>query len=126
MSGNRLAAYRDAVADDKSGARLTRVVNKLTKAGWEIGGDQLKTAPRGYPADHKRIDLLRHKQLFAGTLLRLRAGDPHPRAARRGARRLARAAAADRLAGRGHRRLRPLAGRPPTPQRVAHGADARG
>ncbi len=66
LSGNRLAAYRDAVADDKSGARLTRVVNKLTKAGWEIGGDQLKTAPRGYPADHKRIDLLRHKQLFAG------------------------------------------------------------
>jgi uncharacterized protein (TIGR02453 family) len=66
MTGPRLAAYRDAVADDKAGAQLTRITNKLTKAGWELGGDQLKTAPRGYDAEHRRIDLLRHKSLFAG------------------------------------------------------------
>jgi uncharacterized protein (TIGR02453 family) len=66
MSGPRLAAYRDAVADDKTGAQLTRITNKLTKASWELGGEQLKTAPRGYPAEHRRIDLLRHKSLHAG------------------------------------------------------------
>ena len=67
MSGPRLAAYRDAVADDKTGAQLARITTKLTKAGWELGGEQLKTAPRGYDARcHRRIDLLRHKSLHAG------------------------------------------------------------
>ena len=28
--------------------------------------DSLKTAPRGYDAEHRRIDLLRHKSLHAG------------------------------------------------------------
>jgi len=65
-SGNRLAAFRDAVADDKTGARLKRLLTKLEKAGWEIRGDRLKTSPRGYDADHPRIELLRHKQLFVG------------------------------------------------------------
>ncbi len=66
MSGPRLAAFRDAVADDTTGAQLTRITTKLTKNGWELGGEQLKTAPRGYDADHRRIDLLRHKSLYAG------------------------------------------------------------
>jgi uncharacterized protein (TIGR02453 family) len=59
----RLAAYREAVADDVAGPRLQRILGKLTKAGWEVGGDTLKTAPRGYAADHPRIELLRHKSL---------------------------------------------------------------
>jgi len=66
LSGRRLAAYRDAVVDDKRGARLTRVTNALRRAGWEIGGEQLKTAPRGYDATHRRADLLRHKSLHVG------------------------------------------------------------
>jgi uncharacterized protein (TIGR02453 family) len=66
MSGERLAAFRDAVADDKRGPQLSRITAKLTRAGWELGGDQLKTAPRGYDVSHRRIDLLRHKSLFAG------------------------------------------------------------
>jgi uncharacterized protein (TIGR02453 family) len=66
MSSQRLAAFRDAVADDKTGAQLTRITNQLTKANWEIGGEQLKTTPRGYDAGHRRIDLLRHKSLHAG------------------------------------------------------------
>ncbi len=66
MGGPRLAAYRDAVADDKTGAQLTRITNKLTKAGFELGGEALKTTPRGYDKDHKRVDLLRHKSLHAG------------------------------------------------------------
>ena len=63
----RLAAYREAAADDKAGARLRRVLATLTKAGWEVGGETLKTAPRGYPVDHPRIELLRHKSLTVST-----------------------------------------------------------
>jgi uncharacterized protein (TIGR02453 family) len=66
MSGERLSDFREAVADDRTGAQLTRITNKLTKAGWDLGGEQLKTAPRGYDAEHRRIDLLRHKSLYSG------------------------------------------------------------
>ena len=65
-SGERLARIREAMADDKSGPRLQRVLRKLEKDGFEIGGERLKTTPRGYDADHPRIELLRHKQLLAG------------------------------------------------------------
>jgi uncharacterized protein (TIGR02453 family) len=65
-SSPRLAAYRDAVADDKTGPQLKRVLTKLAKAGFEVGGDRLKTAPRGYAADHPRIELLRHRSLTVG------------------------------------------------------------
>ena len=36
------------------------------KQGWELGGDTLKTAPRGYDVGHPRIDLLRHRSLSLG------------------------------------------------------------
>ncbi|GAB3775833.1 uncharacterized protein (TIGR02453 family) [Nocardioides ginsengisegetis] len=65
-SGPRLAAIREAMADDKSGPVLERLVARYAADGWEVGGEQLKTAPRGYDADHPRIDLLRRKQLFVG------------------------------------------------------------
>ena len=58
-----LAAYREAVADATTGPRLARLLARLVKSGWDIGGDTLKTAPRGYAADHARIGLLRHKSL---------------------------------------------------------------
>ncbi len=62
----RLAELRKAIDHDRRGPELERIVRKLLKAGWEIGGDRLKTAPRGYDVDHPRIELLRHKSLFAG------------------------------------------------------------
>jgi uncharacterized protein (TIGR02453 family) len=64
-SGERLGRIRDAMADGKLGPRLQRVLRKLEKDGFEISGERLKTSPRGYDADHPRIELLRHKQLFA-------------------------------------------------------------
>ena len=64
-SGERLARIRGAIADDKMGPRLQRVLRKLEKQEFEISGERLKTSPRGYAADHPRIELLRHKQLFA-------------------------------------------------------------
>jgi uncharacterized protein (DUF2461 family) len=42
------------------------MVAKLERAGFTVGGDRLKTAPRGYPADHPRIELLRHRSLTVG------------------------------------------------------------
>jgi uncharacterized protein (TIGR02453 family) len=65
-SGARLASIREAMADDVTGPQLEELLAQYRRDGWEIGGDQLKTSPRGYPADHPRIGLLRHKQLFVG------------------------------------------------------------
>jgi hypothetical protein len=31
--------------------------------GWTLGGETLRTAPRGWTVDHPRIELLRHKSL---------------------------------------------------------------
>lgn len=64
--GPRLAAYRAAVADERTGPELQRVLIALEAEGFEISGDRLKTAPRGYDREHPRIELLRHRQLFAG------------------------------------------------------------
>ncbi|MGN0063977.1 MAG: DUF2461 domain-containing protein, partial [Nocardioides sp.] len=65
-TGGRLAAVREAIDNDLSGKRLEKLVAAYESDGWEIGGDTLKTAPRGYDKDHPRIELLRHKQLFVG------------------------------------------------------------
>ena len=65
-SSSRLAAIREAIADDKRGQQLQRILTKLLKQGWELGGETLKTAPRGYDAEHPRIDLLRHKSMTLG------------------------------------------------------------
>jgi uncharacterized protein (TIGR02453 family) len=62
----RLASVRTAIADDRRGAQLRRILDRLRTAGWELGGDTLKTAPRGYAAEHPRIDLLRHKSMNLG------------------------------------------------------------
>jgi uncharacterized protein (TIGR02453 family) len=65
-SGERLAAIRAAIDDDRTGPALRRTLTRLEKDGFDIGGERLKTSPRGYDADHPRIELLRHKQVIAG------------------------------------------------------------
>ncbi|MCH5641472.1 DUF2461 domain-containing protein [Gordonia sp. ABSL49_1] len=62
----RLAALRKAIDHDRHGPQLERILKKLNTSGWEIGGNRLKTAPRGWDSDHPRIDLLRHKSLTVG------------------------------------------------------------
>lgn len=57
-----LKALRERI-DSPMGAELERRIAALTSQGWEIGGDTVKTAPRGYGVDHPRIALLRHKTL---------------------------------------------------------------
>lgn len=63
--GPRLAAIREAMAAEKTGKALERLLKRLEKDGFEISGDRLKTSPRGYDADHPRIHLLRCRQLIA-------------------------------------------------------------
>ena len=60
-SAERLAAMRTAIDDDRRGRELEQIVADLTATGWEVGGDRLKTAPRGWDPGHPRIELLRHK-----------------------------------------------------------------
>ena len=62
-SPTRLAAFRKAIDNDLYGPALEQVIAKLRRRGWEIGGETLKTSPRGWDPDHPRIDLLRHKSL---------------------------------------------------------------
>ena len=60
---DQLAAYRAAVANDVHGARLQRLTDELAAAGYQVGGEQLATRPRGVAADAPRLDLLRRKAL---------------------------------------------------------------
>ncbi len=64
MAPDQLERYRRAVDDDRSGGALANIVTKAGRAGLGImGHGMLKTAPKGYPKDHARIELLRHKGL---------------------------------------------------------------
>jgi uncharacterized protein (TIGR02453 family) len=66
MAPDQLDRYRRAVADERSGPALVAIVAKLTAQKVTVDGTaNLKTAPKGYPKDHLRIDLLRHKDLIA-------------------------------------------------------------
>ena len=65
-SGERLAAFREAIAHDRFGPELEQILAKLERSKVTIGGERLKTSPRGYDADHPRIELLRHKTLTVG------------------------------------------------------------
>jgi uncharacterized protein (TIGR02453 family) len=64
MAADQLTRFRDAVVDDKAGKRLQGIVDTLGKAGLDVHAmEALKTAPKGYPKDHPRMELLRMKGL---------------------------------------------------------------
>jgi uncharacterized protein (TIGR02453 family) len=66
MAPDQLQRYRQAVASDGTGQKLQHTIRAVQQHGISVHGhDSLKTAPRGYPADHPRIELLRHKGLIA-------------------------------------------------------------
>ncbi|WP_157250924.1 DUF2461 domain-containing protein [Nonomuraea typhae] len=66
QASDQVARYREAAAEDLTGKPLERLVDDLRASGYDIGGDRLKTRPRGVPEDHPRLDLLRHRSLYAG------------------------------------------------------------
>jgi uncharacterized protein (TIGR02453 family) len=66
MAPDQLERYRAAVSEDRSGRKLTALAEKVRAKGIDVAGhDVLKTAPRGYPKDHPRIELLRFKGIVA-------------------------------------------------------------
>ncbi|MFN0089525.1 MAG: DUF2461 domain-containing protein [Acidimicrobiales bacterium] len=64
MASDQLERYRAAIADERAGPGAEAVCAELVEAGYELGGQALKVAPRGYPRDHPRAALLRHKGLY--------------------------------------------------------------
>ena len=59
---DQLQRFRTAVDGQKSGSELEATVAVLRKEGYDVGAHHvLKTAPRGYPKDHPRIELLQQK-----------------------------------------------------------------
>jgi uncharacterized protein (TIGR02453 family) len=60
LDRDQLARYRAAVDADRSGQALEAIVADLRGAKADVTShSSLKTAPRGYPAGHPRIGLLR-------------------------------------------------------------------
>jgi uncharacterized protein (TIGR02453 family) len=60
--GEHLKRFRAAVDDADTGKQLEAIVATLQDDGYEVGAREvLKTAPKGYPKDHDRIDLLKQK-----------------------------------------------------------------
>jgi uncharacterized protein (TIGR02453 family) len=67
LATDQLERYRVAVADARSGPKLATAVAALRKQGFGVDSrESLTRAPRGYPPDHPRIDLLRNKGMHAG------------------------------------------------------------
>ena len=66
MATDQFDRYRKAVAGDDTGEELVGIVDGMRAAKVDVTGHhRLKTAPKGYPRDHARIELLRNKGLIA-------------------------------------------------------------
>ncbi|MBF6350943.1 MULTISPECIES: DUF2461 domain-containing protein [Nocardia] len=61
----QLTRLRTTLDDDVRGTELEKILDELVRADYTLGGDKLKTRPKGYPIDHPRIDLLRHRTLVS-------------------------------------------------------------
>jgi uncharacterized protein (TIGR02453 family) len=66
MASDQLDRFRESLDGDAAGSKIVAITNALRAEGLEFSAiSSLKTAPRGYPRDHPRIDLLRLKGLVA-------------------------------------------------------------
>jgi hypothetical protein len=66
MARDQLDRYRERVADEQHGPELAKLLAEAQRAGLEVWGASLATAPRGFSTDHERIELLRRKSLALG------------------------------------------------------------
>jgi uncharacterized protein (TIGR02453 family) len=60
---------RAAIAEDRTGKALVKILDGLTGKGWEVFGERLVRLPKEYDASHPRADLLHQKSLVAGKRL---------------------------------------------------------
>ncbi len=96
MTTDQARRLRAAVAADRSGAALVRLLDDLRGAGFHVEAERLKRVPKEFPPDHPRAGLLTLKTLTA-----VQEHEPHewlhtPEAAQ--------------VVAEGWRRLRPLIG----------------
>lgn len=62
-----LERFRNAIDSHVSGRPLQKIVTSLRRQRYQVDThERLSSAPRGYPAEHPRIELLRMKDIFAG------------------------------------------------------------
>ena len=62
-----LRQLREAIADDRSGQQLTRVIASLRRKGFDVDTHaRLDKPPRGFDATHPRAELLRMKDIYVG------------------------------------------------------------
>jgi uncharacterized protein (TIGR02453 family) len=63
-TGPQVKRFREHILEFGA-ADLRRALKPLPRAGFEVGGDMLKTRPRGVGEDNPDLDLLRHRTLHA-------------------------------------------------------------
>jgi len=66
---DQLAAIRRAIERDPSGLKAAITSKPFKKHFGSLTGEKLKTPPRGYPANHPEIELLKYKQFITGHAL---------------------------------------------------------
>jgi uncharacterized protein (TIGR02453 family) len=65
MAGDQVQRYRAAVDEERRGEDLRTRLDRLAAAGLTVAGDRLATRPRGVDPGHPRLELLRHRSLYA-------------------------------------------------------------
>ena len=63
-SSEQVARYRSAIDEGVTVPDLRATLAGLRRTDLELGGDVLKTKPRGIAADHPDLDLLRHRTVL--------------------------------------------------------------
>jgi len=79
---DQLDRLRQAIDAPRTAAALTRAISRARKAGLTLNEPELVRAPRGYQADHPRLDLLRRRRLTVARRHELRAWLHRPQAGR--------------------------------------------
>lgn len=58
--------FRNAVIDEKKGNELVKIINKLKKQKYELGGKHYKKIPQGFDGEHKNAEYLLYNGFWAG------------------------------------------------------------
>ncbi|MEW6366919.1 MAG: DUF2461 domain-containing protein [Acidobacteriota bacterium] len=66
-----LGRYRSVVAEPERGRELSKLIERLRRKGFEVGGKRLKRPPAGFDPADPRVTLLMHTGLYAGTEMRI-------------------------------------------------------
>ena len=60
-----LKSIREGIDYDAGSLRSVLANKKFAEHWGELGGEKVKTSPKGYSKDHPDIDLIRHKDFIA-------------------------------------------------------------